>query len=64
MRVGDLVAMNFDGWTAEQIALHGDEWGVGIVVESDSEHDYCCVNWSKAGPSWESIDQLDKINER
>jgi len=56
--------MNFDGWTAEQIALHGDEWGVGIVVESDSKQDYCCVNWSKAGPSWESIDQLDKINER
>ena len=67
MRVGDLVVMNFDGWSGEEIANYGgwQGWGIGVIIEfPDSRYDYCHVNWSKFGPSWESIDQLDKINER
>ena len=72
MNVGDLVVMNFDGWSGEEIANYGgwQGWGIGVIIElpPDSRYDrlsrYCHVNWSKVGPSWETIDELEKINER
>ena len=71
MKVGDLVIMNFDGWSGEEIANYGgwQGWGTGVIIELPldrnipTRHDYCHVNWSKIGPSWETMDQLEKINE-
>ena len=68
MRVGDLVIMNFDGWSAEEVASYGgwQGWGIGVVIElpPDSRYDYCNINWSKVVPSCETTETLDKINER
>ena len=68
MNVGDLVIMNFDDWSAEEVDNYGG-WqggGIGIVLETDyrNKDDYCHVNWSKIGLSWETEYDLEKINER
>lgn len=63
MKVGDLVRMDFKDWTDEDIAIHENVWGVGIVLEDDGKYGYCHVAWSGIGPSWETYDSLRKINE-
>ena len=67
MKVGDLVIMNFDGWSDEEIANYGgwQGWGTGVVMAlPDKIHDYCHVIWSKAGSNWEAIGDLEKVSER
>jgi len=68
VNVGDLVVMNFDGWSDEEIANYGgwQGWGIGVIIElpPNGGHGYCHVNWSRSGPSWETIGELEKINER
>ena len=63
MKVGDLVRMDFRDWSAEDIAIHENVWGIGIVLETDDKYGNYHVAWSGIGPSWETNDTLRKVSE-
>ena len=55
MKVGDLVTMDLTGWTV-------DAWGIGLILKIEPDK-YAHIFWSKIGPSWEPLDDLESMNE-
>ena len=67
MKVGDLVRMDFEDFTAPVISQLVDEWGTGLIlsIEPDTFGAYHNVEvlWAKLGIGWEQSTMLDVVNE-